>query len=48
MGNSSFNIIIIIIFYFSIYNEALEIDPRNKGTNARLLASRAELLAKVG
>ena len=31
----------------SIYNEALEIDPRNKGTNAKLLASRAELYAKV-
>ena len=33
--------------YFSIYNDALGIDPRNKGTNAKLLASRAELYAKV-
>jgi len=30
----------------SIYNDALGIDPRNKGTNAKLLASRAELYAK--
>jgi len=30
----------------SIYTDALEVDPRNKGTCARLLASRAELHAQ--
>jgi hypothetical protein len=30
-----------------IYSDAMEIDPRNKGTNAKILASRAEVYAKV-
>ena len=30
-----------------IFSDAMEIDPRNKGTNAKILASRAEVYAKV-
>jgi hypothetical protein len=30
-----------------IYSDAMEIDQRNKGTNAKILASRAEVYAKV-
>ena len=31
-----------------IYTEAVLIDPRNKGTNANLLADRAEVYFKMG